>query len=497
MRSVRSRPREPVHRRVESQVLGDGEVVVQSELLRHVADLLPDLFRLLYHVEPHDRGGARGWSHEPAEHADRGGLSRAVGTKQTEDFASVNGEVEAIDRDHRAEGLAEPARDDGVAVFSRRGHCALWRQNLDGGRKPRLEKRRRIAQRDLHAEDEIGPLLFRERDARRELGERSDGDHTARNRTVFEPVETRGGRQALPHQRQLETRHVYPHERIGRFAEGQGRLSDREHLSRLGIAGQNDSRHRRGENQVLSDGLRRGQGGLRIGQVGAGGHDLLGPSSFVEQLERFPGGVASCRGGPRLGFGGVHRLAAHRSIRSKRTHPLEVALCPAGLRLRPAEIGLAALDLAAPRPRDRLLERRLSGTDTGLTAGDVGPGGGLPEHHERVAGTDRLPFVGHDFHHARRDLRRDIDLADLDGTVAHDLCRGAAVAGEGRRQHQPDEMPHLTLLDLSGRAFGAGLAMAARAKSAAWRANARTTAGDGPSGPVARRIRMAGRARKK
>ena len=139
---------------------------------------------------------------------------------------------------------------------------------------------------------------------------------------------------------------------------------------------------------------------------------------------------AAAVSGRRLRF--VHGLAAHRAARAQRTDALNVPLGATGLRLRLAEIGLGTLDLAAARAGQRLLERGLRRADPRLVSGNVRACRRLPEDDQRVAGGEGFSFVRHDAHDPGGKLRGEIDLANLDGAVAHDFGRGAAVAAGTR-----------------------------------------------------------------
>ena len=100
----------------EVDVLFHGEIVVERELLRHVADVLADLFGILGDVEAGHGAPAGGGRQQPAEHADDGGFAGAVGTQETEDLALVHLEGDVIDGHEIAEGLDQVADFEGGAV---------------------------------------------------------------------------------------------------------------------------------------------------------------------------------------------------------------------------------------------------------------------------------------------------------------------------------------------------------------------------------------------
>jgi hypothetical protein len=71
-------PIEAVDPRGELQVLLDGQVLVEPELLRHVADVTLDRVGLADHVVAEAGAAARIRLQQAAQHADAGGLAAAV-----------------------------------------------------------------------------------------------------------------------------------------------------------------------------------------------------------------------------------------------------------------------------------------------------------------------------------------------------------------------------------------------------------------------------------
>src|SRR5262249_52017105 len=114
-----SRPpiaRHPVDAGEEIEVLLDREVVVERELLGHVAELLPDVLRTQLTDLARQSHLARARRQQAAEHLDRGGLARPVGAEQSVDLAVAHLEIDALDRDEVAECLAQAARADGHRI---------------------------------------------------------------------------------------------------------------------------------------------------------------------------------------------------------------------------------------------------------------------------------------------------------------------------------------------------------------------------------------------
>jgi len=102
---------EPRH---EFEVLGDRQVLVERELLRHVADFALDQQALAADVVAKHLTLALVGRQQAAHHADGGGLARAVGTKEADDLALRHAHRHVIDHGPAAEALDEPADLDRV-----------------------------------------------------------------------------------------------------------------------------------------------------------------------------------------------------------------------------------------------------------------------------------------------------------------------------------------------------------------------------------------------
>ena len=140
-----------IQRSIESHVLRDlGEVVVESETLRHVSDPAAHLLWLRDHVVTSDHGRTGRWSHQAAEYVNGGGLARAVRPEQAEDLTRPDLQIEMVHRHPSAEGLGEAVHDYCVACQSA-GH---WRaSSVDFSPWPGaggLEHAGRVPERDLH-----------------------------------------------------------------------------------------------------------------------------------------------------------------------------------------------------------------------------------------------------------------------------------------------------------------------------------------------------------
>jgi hypothetical protein len=99
-----------------AQVHHAREIVVETDLVGHVADAALDLERLAQRIEARDAGAPRCRLGQAEQHQDGGGLAGAVRAEQSEHFALFDRKVEMIDRDRPAIGLGELlGNDDRVA----------------------------------------------------------------------------------------------------------------------------------------------------------------------------------------------------------------------------------------------------------------------------------------------------------------------------------------------------------------------------------------------
>src|SRR5688572_23689847 len=121
------RPAQAVNGPIELHVLHDRQVVVQTELLRHVADAPTDPFGIGSDVDAGDLRSPGRRLHQAAEHPDRCRLARPVRPEEAEHLAPSDRQVEIVDGNEGTERLAEVLRPHGET----------------SGRVRRLERRRR------------------------------------------------------------------------------------------------------------------------------------------------------------------------------------------------------------------------------------------------------------------------------------------------------------------------------------------------------------------
>ena len=99
--------------RIKADVFIHGQVFVEAESLRHVAEVVLGALRVPHHIVPGDcyRPGVGG--KHAGQHAKRRGLAGSIRANQSEDFARMHVKREPVDRAKLAELLAEIGNEDG------------------------------------------------------------------------------------------------------------------------------------------------------------------------------------------------------------------------------------------------------------------------------------------------------------------------------------------------------------------------------------------------
>ena len=126
---------EAVYSRHEHHVLGDGQLVVQREFLGHVADFAPQRLRFGGNFQLQYRHLPRGRGEQPAEHADDGGLARAVGAQEAIDLSGRHVQVHTVHGDHLAKVPGQGPGPD--RRFSHRPAAPGPAPRWEGPRRPR------------------------------------------------------------------------------------------------------------------------------------------------------------------------------------------------------------------------------------------------------------------------------------------------------------------------------------------------------------------------
>src|SRR5712664_1900888 len=111
--ALQARGLQAVDPSVELQVFRDGQIVIEAEVLRHVADTFADGFGLGAYVEPFHMSGTAAERQKAGEHFDDRGFSAAVGAEETEDFAFFDAEADVVDGGEVAETPNQMVGGDG------------------------------------------------------------------------------------------------------------------------------------------------------------------------------------------------------------------------------------------------------------------------------------------------------------------------------------------------------------------------------------------------
>ena len=118
---------EMVEPRDEEEVLLDRQVLVERELLRHVADFALDARAVAPHVEAEHRPLAGVGRQQAADQADRRRLAGAVGAEEADDLARRDPQRDMVDGDDSVERFGEAGNVDDVHGRLRgRSTSTIW-----------------------------------------------------------------------------------------------------------------------------------------------------------------------------------------------------------------------------------------------------------------------------------------------------------------------------------------------------------------------------------
>ena len=94
-RKIDALPQSPAAKPVEHpkipQIIHGIQILNEGDILRHEADLLPDLQDIRLRIEPVDEDRPRIWPPQPDDQVDEGRLARTVRPEKAEDFAVFDG----------------------------------------------------------------------------------------------------------------------------------------------------------------------------------------------------------------------------------------------------------------------------------------------------------------------------------------------------------------------------------------------------------------------
>ena len=103
-----------------AQIVGGGEIVIEADRVRQIADAALDRERLARRIEAEHAHFAAGDVGQAEHHQDGRRLARAVRAEETENLAAPDGERDVVDGDRRAVVFGEACGlDDGVLAHRR------------------------------------------------------------------------------------------------------------------------------------------------------------------------------------------------------------------------------------------------------------------------------------------------------------------------------------------------------------------------------------------
>ena len=120
---------QPIDPRDELKVFADCQIAEQPELLCHIADLALDPAALGSQIKPQHFALTRIGNDQPADHPERGGLARAIGTKEAAYPALVHRQVEFIDHGAAGKALGQALDSDDRHFI----HCGTTSIGKPGG----------------------------------------------------------------------------------------------------------------------------------------------------------------------------------------------------------------------------------------------------------------------------------------------------------------------------------------------------------------------------
>ncbi len=202
---------------VEVEVLLNGEVLVEPELLRHVADAVLHRLRVAGDVDAEHVEVAAVGRQQPGDQADERRLAGAVGADQRRQPAVLDGERDVVERRDGLAGLALEALADVAAGDGGTGgvHFAAvagWSAvRCDGRRHAEAQHVVRVVDQDAHLVDEAGAQFLRLDRARREFRDRRDEADVAGEACCAVAVDRDGRRVARRDLGQVRLRDVGAH----------------------------------------------------------------------------------------------------------------------------------------------------------------------------------------------------------------------------------------------------------------------------------------------
>ena len=192
-----------VDARVEIEVLEHGQILVERELLAHVADLAADLLAVLHHVEPEHAGAPRARREQPAQDTDQRRLARAVGPEQPVYRPSGDRRLTSESATTSPNRLRDPVGDD--------GHISRHLGTRMSAAMPARSSILPASQADPGGEDLVGAFVGRLQIARRKFADAIDVLDHPRERLIGKRVDDDRHRLPEVHSSELGLGHVDAH----------------------------------------------------------------------------------------------------------------------------------------------------------------------------------------------------------------------------------------------------------------------------------------------
>ena len=104
------------------QIFPGRQLVIEGELLGHVADPAPERFGLFRNAQTQHLHLSRRGSEQAGQHAQCGGFAAAVGAEKTVDLPSGHAEIQPVHRQKIAKAPADPLGTDRQLTHERTSH---------------------------------------------------------------------------------------------------------------------------------------------------------------------------------------------------------------------------------------------------------------------------------------------------------------------------------------------------------------------------------------
>src|SRR5258707_492674 len=464
---------EAVNAAVEREIFRDGQIGIQTEILRHVADVFAHRFRILAHINAQDRSFATRERQQAREHFNDGGFSAAIGTEKPKDFAFLDAEADVIHGREAAEAANEILRGDSGLFEIAHGSAPRRQRNVGG--HAGADAVRRVVNAHFHAKDLVDALFHSLHITRQEFGLLINLlDGTVEN-LIGKGVHANLGLLPEMHAADLRFGNVDADINLIAFEKrGDGRVGGDQ------VAGAHvehfDGSSGGRENLAFAEagfivgrrGFSGGDGfdaiaifeflerGLRLAIAGFRGGDLFGPIAAVQLIQLVPEICLLRQSHFPVGIRGVALLFGNKILFGQRIVALGVEARANFICVCTVEVGLRGVNifLAVTVPSLVVFGFGLGGGGTGfgnffrtVDTPRLFRGGArlrqrsgaffLVESDQDLPGFDGITFADQDLINAPTDFRADANVAGFNGAGA--VERSVAMEHSGGIDREPDE----------------------------------------------------------